>query len=194
MLLDYQNHLWGKWHPSAEAKRLGPMAVRLERLRYRDQLSFEEACREILGKTRDLPGEPGGFRGQDAAADSRGDLVGEEQLEAEADREMRPDETAGGEGAGGISRRVLGTVLLCINASIPRPGPPSGCGPELSVAEIARLREVDQKPLYRRLDKIYRSFEKDLDGTGSGGRTLKRSWKAAARVPGFLGALGGETE
>src|SRR6478672_4714082 len=50
MLLDYQNHLWGKWHPSAEAKRLGPTAIWLERLLYRDKLSFEEACRVILGE------------------------------------------------------------------------------------------------------------------------------------------------
>ena len=44
---DYRDHLWGKYHASAEAKRLGPVAVLLERLLVRDGYSFEEAC-EIL--------------------------------------------------------------------------------------------------------------------------------------------------
>src|SRR5262249_57120195 len=34
-----------KWRPSAEAQRLGPVAVLLERLMYRDGYSFDEACR-----------------------------------------------------------------------------------------------------------------------------------------------------
>ena len=33
---DYRNHLWSKWRPSAEAIRLGPLAVRLEQLLVRD--------------------------------------------------------------------------------------------------------------------------------------------------------------
>src|SRR4051812_9136398 len=41
---DYRNHLWSKWRPSAEAIRLGPLAVRLEQLLVRDDYSFEEAC------------------------------------------------------------------------------------------------------------------------------------------------------
>src|SRR4051812_47929103 len=46
-LLDYKDHIWGKYRASAEAKQLGPVAVRLEMLTVRDRYSFEEAC-EIL--------------------------------------------------------------------------------------------------------------------------------------------------
>src|SRR5207247_4910890 len=41
--LDYQTQRFGKWRSSAEARRLGPVALRLEVLLYRDGLTFEEA-------------------------------------------------------------------------------------------------------------------------------------------------------
>src|SRR6185369_4365613 len=44
LYLDYQTQRFGKWRPSAEARRLGTVALRLEVLLYRDGLTFEEAC------------------------------------------------------------------------------------------------------------------------------------------------------
>jgi RNA polymerase sigma factor (sigma-70 family) len=44
---DFRNHHWGKWRPSAAAKALGPVAILLEKLVYREGWSFKEAC-EIL--------------------------------------------------------------------------------------------------------------------------------------------------
>jgi hypothetical protein len=43
---DFLNHLLGKWRPSAEAQRLGPVAVQLEKL-LRDGLSPNEAVRTL---------------------------------------------------------------------------------------------------------------------------------------------------
>jgi RNA polymerase sigma factor (sigma-70 family) len=43
LLLDWRNHRYGKWRPSSEAKRLGPAAVRLDRLMSRDGHGVEEA-------------------------------------------------------------------------------------------------------------------------------------------------------
>ncbi len=43
-LLDQRVREWGRWRPSAEARRLGGPAVALERLLHRDGLTFEEAC------------------------------------------------------------------------------------------------------------------------------------------------------
>src|SRR5229473_2829543 len=43
LYIDYQTQRFGKWRPSAEARRLGPVALRLEALLYRDGLTFEEA-------------------------------------------------------------------------------------------------------------------------------------------------------
>src|SRR4051812_37289991 len=40
LLLDHHNREWGKWRTSAEAERLGSLAVALERILYRDHRSI----------------------------------------------------------------------------------------------------------------------------------------------------------
>ena len=42
LLRDYRIQVWGKWRPSAQARRGGSMAVLLERLWIRDGLSLDE--------------------------------------------------------------------------------------------------------------------------------------------------------
>lgn len=44
---DFRIQQWGKWRPSAAAKRLGDVGVQLESLLYRDGFSFDEAA-ELL--------------------------------------------------------------------------------------------------------------------------------------------------
>jgi RNA polymerase sigma factor (sigma-70 family) len=44
---DYRIHCWGKWRPSAEAKRLGTVAVQLETLVSRDGRSVAEAIAHL---------------------------------------------------------------------------------------------------------------------------------------------------
>jgi RNA polymerase sigma factor (sigma-70 family) len=46
-LLDHINHLWGKWRPSEEAKRLGPLAMLLEQLMIRDGYGWDAACQKL---------------------------------------------------------------------------------------------------------------------------------------------------
>jgi RNA polymerase sigma factor (sigma-70 family) len=43
LFLDHRIKLWGKWRPSSSAKRLGPVAILLERLTERDGWTFEQA-------------------------------------------------------------------------------------------------------------------------------------------------------
>ncbi len=51
-LLDWRNHRWGKYRPTAEALRLGKVAVKLEELMRRDELSLSEACEVLLKNFR----------------------------------------------------------------------------------------------------------------------------------------------
>ena len=44
LFLDYRNRLWGKWRPSVEARREGPLAILLERLVTRDGWTFDQAA------------------------------------------------------------------------------------------------------------------------------------------------------
>ena len=166
MLLDYQNHLWGKWHPSAEAKRLGPTAMWLERLRYRDKLSFEDACRVILGEDPEVSRANLEIFEAKIAARIPRHFVGEEHLKSEADQKPRPDERLEAKELAGLSRRILAVLLFCINLLDSEERTLLWLTQELSVAEIARVQKADQKPLYRRLVKIYRKLEKELARRG----------------------------
>ncbi len=47
LFLDYRNRLWGKWRPSADAKRLGPTAILIERLVARDGWSLEQVVETL---------------------------------------------------------------------------------------------------------------------------------------------------
>jgi len=54
MCLDFRISTMGKWRPSAQAKRAGPVGVLLERLLLRDGHSFEVAC-EMLVSNHQIP-------------------------------------------------------------------------------------------------------------------------------------------
>lgn len=47
LMRDYRIHIWGKWRPTAAAKRRGPVAVLLEQLCDRDGLSLDEAIERM---------------------------------------------------------------------------------------------------------------------------------------------------
>lgn len=51
-LADYTAHLWGKWRPSAEATRQGPVGMLLDRLTSRDGLTFDEAAEQLVTNHR----------------------------------------------------------------------------------------------------------------------------------------------
>jgi RNA polymerase sigma factor for flagellar operon FliA len=53
LLVDRRNHEWGKWRVSAAARRLGPMAVELERLLYRDWRTTADAVTVLNEKYPD---------------------------------------------------------------------------------------------------------------------------------------------
>lgn len=166
--LDYRNHLWGKWRPSAEARRLGPLAIRLESLLARDGLRFDQAC-EVLrtneGVTATesdlaeiavrLPQRPGRAR------------VGEEALDlvpASGDFDDRVLSRERRE----ASRRVLAALGGAVKALgdqdrlILRLKFQNGLG----IADIARALHLEQKPLYRRLDALLHRLRAALEAAG----------------------------
>src|SRR3954451_745188 len=53
-VLDHRNREWGKWRASTEAQRLGEIAVKLERMLYREDRSFDDACAAVLAQHPDI--------------------------------------------------------------------------------------------------------------------------------------------
>lgn len=50
LLKDYRDQEWGRWRNSAEAKRMGAVAMDLERLLVRDMRSLDEAVAEVSAR------------------------------------------------------------------------------------------------------------------------------------------------
>jgi RNA polymerase sigma factor for flagellar operon FliA len=172
LCLDYQAQRFGKWRASAAARRLGPLAVRLEALLYRDGLTLDEArgmlqsqlpvaasadelyelSRKLPPRTRRRPHEhdpeepPGGEPVQAA----KGTCVLEK-----AERQRLADRIF--EALGRALRTLPGhdRTLLRLNLEDGFP-----------IADIARVLGEDQRTLYRRKTAIVERLRAELGAEG----------------------------
>jgi RNA polymerase sigma factor for flagellar operon FliA len=166
---DYRNARWGKWRPSAEARRLGPLAVRLETLIARDGLSLDEAHETLrptlqAGESRDtleqlasrFPSRSGRtFVSVDA-------LETQPAVGADADRPMHRQETAT---AANAAAEVLARTVARLPAQ-DRLILKMRFSDDCSVADISRALRLDQKPLYRHLDQLLATLRSALEAHG----------------------------
>jgi RNA polymerase sigma factor for flagellar operon FliA len=169
LYLDFQRQRFGKWRPSAEARRLGPVALRLESLLYRDGLTFEEA-RGVLqtdlrvAESRDALYElslklpPRTSRRPGAVSDDERPESGAGLSAVEhAERQQVAEKTLL------ALRRALGRlpardrILLRLHIES-----------DLSVADVAKALGEEQKPLYRRRDALLKQLRIDLEAEGIG--------------------------
>jgi RNA polymerase sigma factor (sigma-70 family) len=167
--LDYRNRLWGKWRPSAEAQRLGPLAVRLETLMARDGFGFDQAC-EYLRTNEHVVATDSDLDAIAARLPIRAKraMVGESELEDVADpadslddRLLSNERHAGARRILVALRRVVQT-LSDQDRLILRLRFQDG----IAVADIARTLHIDQKPLYRRFDGLLRQLRAALEAAG----------------------------
>ena len=171
ILADQRMHDFGRFRPSAEAKRLGDPGILLEQLLYRDQKTFDEALAVVLqhhAVTREevaamaarLRLRPRSPRPRAVSIDEviepaiDPDTVEKQAIDHE--REAR---------AAAINRIVedaLARVPLQERVAFRlrlRVPPVSG-------ADIARMLHLDQKRLYRRLEAIEKRLGKVLRDSG----------------------------
>jgi RNA polymerase sigma factor for flagellar operon FliA len=167
--LDYQTQRFGKWRASAEARRLGPVALRLESLLYRDGLTLDEArgvlqtdyqvaeSREALHELslklpRRTPRRAASHTDQDLPVPA----VGLSTIE-QAERQILAERTFL------ALRKALGR-LPARDRIVLRLHVESG----LSVADVARALGEEQKALYRRRDAAFKRLRADLAAAGIG--------------------------
>jgi RNA polymerase sigma factor (sigma-70 family) len=166
---DHRVNLWGRWRPSAAAKREGPLAVRLETLVYRDGYRVDQAGevlraggypdvqdRDLVRLLSMLPPHAaprvrlGDERLESMAASSGAD---DAVLAKEEDAQRRATEQALQRALDALPQDDRVIVRMRVWES-------------MSVAEISRALHVPQKPLYRRLEKIYGRLRERLEGAG----------------------------
>jgi len=168
--LNYRNRVWGRWRPSAEAVRLGPLAVLLERLTSRDGWSYEEAVEQLVtnhGVTesrqeiyaiwiRLSPGSaPRRFVLEDEAIDVPGTDPGPEHAALAAEQEFQTRR----------ARAALERVLQALPAD-ERLLIKLRFDDGFTVSEIARIHKLDQKKLYRTFDRLLAQLRKRLKDEG----------------------------
>lgn len=168
LFLDYQDHRWGKWRPSEEAKRLGPVAVQLDRLLHRDGYSLNEAS-EILRTNHHVGMPPKELTDLAAKLPPRNPqrrIEGEEVLQGQPSMEKTPVEVALAREAAEKRARIGGLLREGLNSLPPEDRLIIKMLERFTVAEIARTLHLEQKPLYRRLKGIYATLRKDLESKG----------------------------
>jgi len=174
LYLDYQTQRFGKWRPSAEARRLGPVALRLESLLYRDGLSFEEArgvlqtdyqvaeshealhelSLKLPRRSRRRPGASDGD--EPPAPGSAISTVEQAERQLLAERTFLTLQKA----LGRLPARDQIVLRMHIEAG-------------LSVADVARALGEEQKALYRKRDALLKRLRLDLEAEGIGGRDAR---------------------
>ena len=172
LFLDYRTSQWGKWRPSAQARRDGPLAVRLEKLLLRDGVPFEQAV-EVLLVTERVAASRGEIDALRARLPPRVPrrIVGEEAM---------ADIAVNGAGAESevVAREaavVAGRTRAALAVALSRLSPQDQIvvrlhfGEGLTIADVARALHIDQKPLYRQLERVLASLRESLEAQGVGG-------------------------
>jgi RNA polymerase sigma factor for flagellar operon FliA len=166
--LDYRIHEWGKWHSSAEAKRMGAVAVELEQHIHRDGRTLEEALPFLAAKH---PGITLDALKRLAASLPRRAPKRHDVPVEEADPVTAPDDIEDRARADD-RRRTAEQVQTLVSATIAE-------YPEdmrlilqlhfeqgMTIARIARALQRDQKALYRLIDHCKNDLRKAIAGAG----------------------------
>lgn len=168
LFIDYRNVSWGKWRPSAAARRLGPTAMLLERFLVRDGYEFEQAYQLLTtnhglsASRRDLEAvcarlpcrTKRRFENDDVLVDLPAHDSPEQMLE-DGRRQQAADRLSA---ALGTVFRQLGAqdrLILSLRFADGR-----------TVAAIATLMGLDQKPLYRRVERVLKQLREALEAEG----------------------------
>jgi len=165
LFLDYRISAWGKWRPSVEATRLGPLAVYVEQLLVRDGHSVDEAL-EVLrtnqGVSIDraelemLAGRlPSRQRHRFECDEQLADLPSNDVLpdQAMAHRELRAASARVWKALSAIIAQfdVQDRLILTMRFEDGR-----------TIAEIATVLRLEQKGLYRRTDRLLQRIRAEL--------------------------------
>lgn len=170
LFLDWQRARRGRPRPSAEARRLGTVAIRLERLLYWDGFSFDEACRIL----RENHGVEVSWQELEEVAGRLPPRVierqheGGERTEWLAGHGERPDEAALARERDAEAERVVAVLEEALEALDPedRLILRMRYEDDFTVADIARALHLPQKPLYPRIEKLKRSLRRELEARG----------------------------
>ena len=159
---DYRNSVWGRWRPSAAATRLGPNGIRVEELLYRDGYTLREAIGVL---------QSAGVSASDSDLTRLASKIPPRPPETEVGLEKLDEAgiTAGDRPSPSDESVAVVAALREVVSQLPpeeRVITRMHFWDDVSVAEIARILGVQQKPLYRRLESIQTRLREWLEARG----------------------------
>jgi RNA polymerase sigma factor (sigma-70 family) len=170
LALDYCIHVWGKWHSSAEAKRLGSLAVELEQLLLRDGRTIDEAMVILAPKHDGITHQSlESIAGRLPERTPRHRDVGLEKAQLVAvTRPSEVEEPVFAHDRRQASER-LSAIMSAVIAQLPEDERlilqlrfEGG----MTVPQIARALGLDQKLTYRRIERRMRDMRAELERSG----------------------------
>jgi RNA polymerase sigma factor (sigma-70 family) len=173
LYLDFQVRRFGKWRNSAQARRLGAVAMRLECLLHRDKLSFEEAC-GVLGS------DPSVKEGREAL----------HEISLRLPPRLRPREQAASLATGVAApvssdverserQRLADRTFAVIESTLGRLPAADRVfirlhlAQGMTVAEAARSLHLNQQALYRRKEQLFSQLRAELAAAGIEAKEVK---------------------
>jgi RNA polymerase sigma factor for flagellar operon FliA len=169
LFLDYRNRLWGKWRPSADAKRLGPTAILLERLVSRDGWSLDQVVETLRVNYNVTIDEA--LQGLCDKLTRRGPKrrqVAEDQAETIESAGPAPDANVVRAEQGFLAKRVRGALDRARQAlpAEERLILKMRFEDAVPVADIARALHLNQKRLYRTIERLLARIGESLEAEG----------------------------
>jgi RNA polymerase sigma factor for flagellar operon FliA len=169
LFLDYRVHEWGRWRPSAEARRQGPVAVLFEQLTSRDGHAFDAAHELMRTKhgvdiaREDLDRIAGRlpvrvkrrFETLDALANVPAERVGADEPAAEHEREAAAVRVSAVLRDAMTDLDAQDRLLLAMRFEDGR-----------TVAQIASTLRLDQRSLYTRVNRLLSQLRSRLESAG----------------------------
>ena len=169
VFLDWRNRMWGRWRPSTEARRLGPTAILIERLVTRDGWSLDQALESIkVNHQIELDDELTAFCHTLSARVPARRMVSEEDAAEVASPGPAADDNLVKAERDFLAKRVQ-TALDRARQALPamdRLILKMRFDDRAAVSDIARALHLDQRPLYRTLERLLKTMGEALQADG----------------------------
>ena len=174
---DHRNHVLGKWRPSAEACRLGPLAKKLDTMLYRDGMTLDEACAAAAPEDR----EEMRRLAERLPAHSKRRMEDVEQLEQWPDSDQSPEELAIARERAIAYEKLVPRARRSGRHALQR-GPRAGAAAHGTRSQArhpcARLG-VEARQFYRRWEQIMRKLRRLLEANGYDAQRVAQALEVA---------------
>ena len=169
VFLDWRNRMWGRWRPSTEARRLGPTAILIERLVTRDGWSLDQALESIkVNHQIELDDELTAFCNTLSARVPARRMVSEDDAAEVASPGPAADDNLVMAERDFLAKRVQSALDRARQAlpAMDRLILKMRFEDRAAVSDIARALHLDQRPLYRTLERLLKTIGEALQADG----------------------------